>query len=68
MWGSDFPASLGKATYAQSLEMVRTVLAFLSAEQRDQILGGTATRLLRAAGSPAALGPTESPTGDSDRP
>jgi predicted TIM-barrel fold metal-dependent hydrolase len=68
MWGSDFPASLGKATYAQSLEMVRTVLAFLSAEQRDQILGGTATRLLRAAGSPAALGPTESSTGDSDRP
>ncbi|HEY2669065.1 MAG TPA: amidohydrolase family protein [Rugosimonospora sp.] len=79
MWGSDFPASLGKATYTQSLEMVRTVLPFLSQRQRDQILGGTLTRLLAAARSPVIPGagqpasepagqPTARPgTGGSDR-
>jgi predicted TIM-barrel fold metal-dependent hydrolase len=57
MWGSDFPAALGKVTYRQSLEMARSVLPFLGAWQREQILGGTAARLLAAAWahrSPAA--------------
>lgn len=45
MWGSDYPAALGKVTYRQSLEMVKSQLPFLTVQQRNEILGGTARRV-----------------------
>lgn len=51
LWGSDYPASLGKVTYRQSLEMVRSQLPLLTIQQRNEILGGTARRVFTAARS-----------------
>ncbi len=50
MWGSDYPSVLLYNTYAQLLNLVRTNCPFLSDEERGQILGGTAERLLGSAG------------------
>ena len=46
LWGSDFPPCLGQMTYRQSLEIVKTHCPFLSDEQKADILGRTAERVL----------------------
>lgn len=48
MWGSDFPSSLIRMTYRQSLEIVQTYCPFLSAHQKADLLGRTAERVLGA--------------------
>lgn len=45
-WGSDFPASIGRVTYRQSIEMVLTAVSDLDDASRDAIFGGTMARLL----------------------
>jgi predicted TIM-barrel fold metal-dependent hydrolase len=45
-WGSDFPASKRFCTYLQALEVVRIHAGFLSAGDRDQILGGSLAAVL----------------------
>lgn len=46
MWGSDCPFQLAKGqTYADSIELIRTGLDFLTADDRRSILGGTAEQL-----------------------
>jgi len=42
MWGSDYPGTLTRLTYPQTLEWVRTYCNFLSPEAMSAILGGTA--------------------------
>jgi predicted TIM-barrel fold metal-dependent hydrolase len=43
MWGSDCPFQLVNETYADSLDLIRYQLDFLSGEDREWILGWTAT-------------------------
>ena len=45
MWGSDYPGTLTRLTYPQTLEWVRTYTKSLSAEQVADILGNTAERV-----------------------
>jgi predicted TIM-barrel fold metal-dependent hydrolase len=45
LWGSDYPASDRSTTYRQSLDYVRRHCTFLSALDKDLILGGNAARL-----------------------
>ena len=45
MWGTDWPVCLGRATYAQALAVVRDEMSFLSAQDKEWILGKTALRL-----------------------
>ena len=45
MWGSDFPFILVYGGYAQSLELIREQLPFLTDDDKSRILGGTATAL-----------------------
>jgi predicted TIM-barrel fold metal-dependent hydrolase len=42
MWGSDYPGTLTRFTYPQTLEWVRSYCNFLSAEEMSAVLGGTA--------------------------
>lgn len=46
-WGSDYPRPglVADASYKQQLEFITVECDFLSAEQREQILGGTALRV-----------------------
>ena len=46
MWGTDMPIVLRFWTYRQNIDFIRNYCDFLSAEERDLILGGTAERLL----------------------
>jgi predicted TIM-barrel fold metal-dependent hydrolase len=50
MWGTDYPGALNGSTYQQLIDVVRRHCAFLSKEQRDQILSGAALSFL---GGPA---------------
>jgi predicted TIM-barrel fold metal-dependent hydrolase len=45
-WGSDYPVVRQYMTYRQALEAFRTHCTFVSAEDREMILGGTLSRLL----------------------
>jgi L-fuconolactonase len=45
LWGSDWPLSLPLMTYAQSINFIRCELDFLSAEDREWILGKTALQI-----------------------
>ncbi|MGW3956504.1 amidohydrolase family protein [Streptomyces sp. NPDC004752] len=45
MWGSDHPASIGRTTYRQSLEMARTYTPPMDDDSRSKILGRTAARV-----------------------
>lgn len=42
MWGSDYPGTLTRLTYPQTLEWVRTYCNFLSPDAMSAILGGAA--------------------------
>jgi predicted TIM-barrel fold metal-dependent hydrolase len=44
MWGSDYPGTLTRFTYPQTLEWVRSYCTFLEPEQMAAILGGTAEK------------------------
>lgn len=45
MWGTDWPVCLSKATYAQTLSVVRDEMDFFTAEDREWVLGKTALQL-----------------------
>jgi predicted TIM-barrel fold metal-dependent hydrolase len=47
MWGTDYPGVLNWGTYRQMFDVVRRHCAFLSAEQKQELLGGAAERFLR---------------------
>lgn len=47
LWGSDMPNVERFCTYRQCVDYVRKYCAFLSANEKDQILGGNAAELLR---------------------
>ena len=46
-WGSDFPASRDMLTYTQAQEVLRSCVDYLSAAQKDLILGDNLARLLK---------------------
>ncbi|MBI2940072.1 MAG: amidohydrolase [Chloroflexi bacterium] len=50
MWGTDYPPALNSGTYRQLLDYVRRHCAFLTADQRQMVLGGAAERFLRGLG------------------
>jgi predicted TIM-barrel fold metal-dependent hydrolase len=45
LWGSDYPTSERSATYVQSLDYIRKHCRFMSALDKDRVLGGTAAEL-----------------------
>lgn len=45
MWGTDWPICLSKATYAQTLAVVRDEMDFLNPQEKEWILAKTALRL-----------------------
>jgi L-fuconolactonase len=45
MWDTDWPVSLHRATYAQTLAVVRDEMDFFSDEDREWVLGKTALKL-----------------------
>ncbi len=47
MWGSNYPVTLHVCSYQESLDLVRVACDFISAGDREKILGGTAKRVLR---------------------
>ena len=49
MWGTDYPPTLNAGTYRQLLDWVRRHCDSLSAEQKSDILVGTARRFLKTA-------------------
>lgn len=49
MWGTDYPGNLNYGTYRQLLDWVRRHCAFLTAEQKQMILGGAAQKFLAEA-------------------
>ena len=50
MWGTDYPGTLNDATYRQHVDFIRRHCAFLTPEQKLQVLGGAADSLLRDVG------------------
>lgn len=46
LWGSDFPASLGKVTYRQSLEVPRILLPAFTAADSALLMGGNLARII----------------------
>ncbi len=47
MWGSNYPVTLRVCSYGEALDLVRVACDFISAGEREKILGGTAKRVLR---------------------
>lgn len=47
MWGTDWPVCLKRASYAQTLAVVRDEMDFFTPEDREWVLGKTALRLWR---------------------
>jgi len=45
MWGTDWPVCLARASYPQTLAVVRDAMAFFTPEDREWILGKTVLRL-----------------------
>lgn len=45
MWATDWPVCLSRATYAQTLSVVRDEMDFFSTEDREWVLGKTALKL-----------------------
>jgi predicted TIM-barrel fold metal-dependent hydrolase len=48
MWGTDYPGALNHATYRQQVDLIRRHCEFLSAEQKDLVLGGAAEAFWRS--------------------
>ena len=46
MWGTDYPRILNMCTYQQSLDLFAVKCRFLTAKQKDAILGETARKLV----------------------
>ncbi len=46
IWGSNFPPVLERCSYQQSIDFIRKECGFITTEDVEMILGGTATRLL----------------------
>lgn len=46
MWGTDWPGACRKSTYRQLLDVIRRHCDFLSAEEKEAILGGNALRFV----------------------
>jgi len=46
MWGTDYPSLLRWCTYKQLVNLIKIESTFLTEEQKDQILGKTAEKLL----------------------
>ena len=47
MWGTDWPVCLSRASYSETLSVVRDEMDFFSPEDREWVLGKTALRLWR---------------------
>ena len=45
MWGTDWPVCLSRATYAQTLSVVRDEMDFFTPEDKEWVLGKTAPQL-----------------------
>ena len=45
MWGSDCPFQVGHETYEDAISLIRDRLDFISDEDKEWILGGTAEKL-----------------------
>lgn len=45
MWGTDWPVCLGRATYSQTLNVVRNEMTFFAPNDLEWVLGKTALRL-----------------------
>jgi predicted TIM-barrel fold metal-dependent hydrolase len=45
LWGSDMPHIYRTCTYKQCLDLVRSHFNFLSEEEKQRVLGGTAAQL-----------------------
>ena len=45
MWGTDWPVCLSRATYAQTLSVVRDEMDFFAPEDREWVLGKTALQI-----------------------
>ncbi len=45
MWGTDWPVCLSRATYAQTLSVVRDEMDFFTPEDKEWVLGKTALQL-----------------------
>jgi predicted TIM-barrel fold metal-dependent hydrolase len=45
MWGTDWPVCLARATYPQTLQVVREEMRFIAREDLEWVLGGTALKL-----------------------
>ena len=46
MWGTDMPYLARFCTYGQAVDQFRVHCEFLTDEDRDQILGGTVSRVM----------------------
>ena len=51
MWGTDMPIVTRFWTYRQNIDFIRLYCDFLSSEDLDRILGGTAARLMGVSSS-----------------
>jgi L-fucono-1,5-lactonase len=47
MWGSDFPLTAGRDTYARALEVIALALDHLAPQDRDRLMAGTAREVYR---------------------
>lgn len=45
MWGTDWPVCLGKASYAETLSVVKDEMSFLTTDELNWVLGRTALRV-----------------------
>ena len=45
MWGTDWPVCLSKATYAQTLSLIKDEMDFFAPEDREWVLGKTALQI-----------------------
>lgn len=48
LWGSDIPGTLKHYTYQQMIDMVVKYADFLSEDEKDMIMGGTALKIFKA--------------------
>jgi L-fuconolactonase len=61
MFGGDWPVSLAHAELADTVGAVRGALDELSLDEREAVLGGTATRVYRLGGASTAAGQAAAP-------
>ena len=48
VWGTDYPGQLKHSTYRQWIDLVRRHCTFMSLDEKEWVLGGSALRFLRA--------------------